>query len=178
MRSTLTDKPKEFIDLDGEIWVPVFRDYEISNMGRVASSKGRNKRIIKSYPNNRGYHLIHPRINGRRVACTVHRLVALIFLKNINPLKVTVNHHFGKDDNRATSLSWMTYSENSQHGADNDLLHRGSKHYKTSLDETQVRTIKSLRGDIKTKYISEYFNVSSSNIGCIFRGQSWGHVSV
>ena len=165
-------------NLEGEIWVPIFRHYCISNMGRVVSNKREVPIVMRTYKQNRGYHLVHFRIDGKRKALTVHRLVALIFLKNTDPSKVTVNHEFGKDDNRAQSLSWMTYSENSQHGADNDLLHRGTRHYKTTLDETQIRTIKSIGKELRQYQISDYFRVSRGNIGCILNGKSWGHVTV
>lgn len=164
-------------NLEGEIWVPIYRNYEISNMGRVISNKRKVPILMKSYKQNRDYDLVHFRLNGKRLAKTIHRLVGLIFVKNIDPLKTTINHERGKDDNRAQSLSWMTYSENSKHGADNDLLHRGSKHYKTKLDEMQVRTIKSLKGEMRNKDLAKYFKVSHQNIGDIWYGISWGHIT-
>lgn len=164
-------------NIEGEIWVQIFRDYQISNMGRVISNKGKTPLLMRTYLQNRDYHLIHVRINGMRKAYTIHRLVAMIFLKNIDPSKVTVNHENGKNDNRSKSLSWMTYSENSQHGADNDLLRRGSRHHMTSLDETQVRTIKSLKGEMKAKVIGGYFQISRQNVEDIWHGKTWRHVA-
>jgi len=163
-------------NLEGEIWVPIFRYYSISNMGRVMSNKREVPIIMRTYLQNRNYHLVHFRIDGNRRCYTVHRLVAMIFLKNTDPLKVTVNHENGKDDNRAQSLSWMTYSENSRHGAENDFLHRGSKHWKTTLDEIQVKTIKSLVGELTRKQIANYFKISTASLGSIISGKSWGHV--
>jgi hypothetical protein len=160
-----------------EVWVPIFRSYEISNLGRVKSNKREVPIILKTYRQNRDYHIVHLRIAGKRKALTIHRLVALIFLKNTDPLKTTVNHHNGKDDNRACSLSWMTYSENSQHGADNDLLMRGSRHHMTSLDESQVRTIKSLNGELKSKVIGKYFDISRQNVEDIWHGYTWKHIA-
>lgn len=163
-------------DLDGEFWIPIFREYQISNMGRVLSNKRQVPIILKTYPNNRGYHLVHFRISGKRRALTVHRLVADIFLKNIDPTKTTVNHHFGKDDNRATSLSWMTQSENSTHAVHNGLLPRGVDSYLSSLDEVQVKTIKSLKGELTQRELSDYFKVGRGCINSIHRGQSWKHI--
>lgn len=178
MKSNTPNKMKSFIDIEGEVWIPIFRDYEISNMGRVASVKGRTKRLIKTYTNNRGYHLIHPRINNKRIVYTVHRLVAMIFVKTLDHKKVTVNHHFGKDDNRASSLSWMTYSENTRHGVSNGLLPKGSESYLAKLDEFQVKVIRSLRGELTQKQIGEYFKVSrGGTIGKIMLGQTWKHVA-
>lgn len=177
MKSTIENKQKSFRDLDGEIWVSIFRDYLISNMGRVASCKGRSIKILKTYPNNRGYHLFHPRINNKRIAYTIHRLVALVFLKNIDPLKKTVNHHFGKNDNRYNSLSWMSQSENTNHAFENGLIRRGSKRPSALLDETQVITIRSLRGIFTEDKFAEYFKVSRGTINSVQRRKSWRHVA-
>lgn len=168
---------KRFNDLDGEIWVPLLRDYEISNMGRVVSNKGTYPRIMRTYLNNRGYHLVHLRINNKRIAYTVHRLVALIFLKNTDPSKTTVNHNVSKDDNRAGSLSWMTQSDNSLHGVTNGLLPKGVESYMSILDELQVKTIKSIKRGLTQQKIASYFRVNRGTIGSIIRGITWKHVS-
>jgi hypothetical protein len=159
--------------IEGEVWVPIFREYAISNMGRIISHKRIVPILMRTYKQNRNYDVIHIRINGGRRAFTVHRLVAMVFLKNIDPNKTTVNHENGKDDNRACSLTWMTQSENSTHGVDNGLLTHGSKSHKSKLDETQVLTIKSLYGQIKTRHIAKYFGVHVGTIGSIVRGKSW-----
>lgn len=164
---------RRFENLEGEIWVPLLRDYEISNMGRVVSNKGRWPRIMRTYLTWKKYHIVHLRINDKRKAYTIHRLVALIFLKNIDPKKIEVNHDFGKDDNRAQSLSWMSPKENYKHATANLLHTHGSAHHKTTLDESQVKTIRSLKGHIGQREVSKYFNVSRSSIGNIMQGKSW-----
>lgn len=165
-------------DIEGEVWVSIFREYEISNMGRVRSLKRAVPIVMKQYPNNRGYLLVHFRIAGGRIARTVHRLVADIFLKNTDPKKTTVNHDLDKSDNRASSLSWMTQSDNSTHGVINGLLPRGEDSYLAKLDETQVRTIKSIGSYLTQKEMADYFRVSRSVIQCILQGKTWKHVSV
>lgn len=169
---------RRFENLEGEIWVPILRDYEISNMGRVVSNKGTWPRIMRTYLNNRGYHIIHLRINNKRIAYTIHRLVAMIFLKNINPLNTTVNHDVSKNDNRAQSLSWMTQSDNSIHGVLYGLLPKGSDSHLAILDELQVRTIKSLGNSLTQQKIASYFGVNHGTIGSILRGLTWKHVVV
>lgn len=163
-------------DIDGEIWIPIFRNYAVSNMGRVKSFYKRQPRILKLGNNGNGYMFAGINIEGRRINYYVHRLVADLFLKNTDPLKKTVNHHNGKNDNTHSSLSWMTQSENSKHGVENGLLPKGNKSYLSILDELQVQVIKSLKGDLKQKQIANYFNVTPSNIGAIYRGKSWKHV--
>lgn len=168
---------RRFTDLDGEVWVPILRDYEISNMGRVVSNKGRWPRIMRTYLTWRKYHIVHLRINGKRFAYTIHRLVGLIFLKNTDPSKTTVNHNFGKDDNRAQSLSWMTQTENTNHAFDNGLIRRGSERPSSKLDEVQVKTIKSLRGILTEAKVADYFKISRGTVNSIHRGKSWSHVN-
>lgn len=177
MKSTLNNKTKTFLSLDGEIWVPIFRDYEISNMGRVVSNKGRSPRILKTFLTWRKYHIVHLRINNKRKAFTIHRLVALIFIPNLDPNKCEVNHHFGKDDNRAQSLSWMSPEENNKHAIANKLFNHGSAHYKTTLDPLQVIVIRSMQGKLKQREVASYFNISRGSVDSIYRRKSWGHVA-
>lgn len=162
--------------ISDEVWVPIFRNYEISNMGRIKSNKWGYDILLKTYKNNRNYDCIDFRVNCKKKKSTVHKLVALIFLKNIDPKRITVNHHFGKDDNRAQSLSWMTYSENTRHGVDNGMIHRGVAHYASQLDEMQVRTIKSMRGELPYRVIADYFKVKINVIGAIMQGKAWKHL--
>lgn len=164
-------------DLELEVWVPIFRHYEISNMGRVRSLKRNVHIIMKQYLINSGYYIVHFRVGNRRIARTVHRLVADIFLKNIDPKKTTVNHEFGKSDNRASSLSWMTQVENSLHALSNGLLPRGTQSYLAKLDETQVKTIKSIGSSLTQLQLARYFKVSRSNIGSILSGKVWKHLT-
>lgn len=167
---------RRFESLDGEIWVPILRDYEISNMGRVVSNKGTFPRIMRTYLTWRKYHIVHFRINGRRKAYTVHRLVALIFNKNIDPKKNEVNHLFGKDDNRSQSLTWVTPKENGKHASENGLNIHGSSHYKTTLDEIQVKTIRSLQKQLRQRQIAKYFNISRSSVDVIQQRKTWRHL--
>lgn len=166
---------RRFESLEGEIWVPILRDYEISNMGRVVSNKGNFPRIMRTYLTWRKYHIVHLRINGKRKAYTVHRLVALIFNKNIDPERNEVNHLFGKDDNRATSLSWVSQKENNQHAIDNNLFLRGEQK-STKLDTTQAKTIKSLRKQLGQLEVANYFKVSRATVGLIMLGKIWTHI--
>lgn len=162
---------------DDEIWVSIFRDYLISNMGIVVSMKYGRPRVLKTYKNNRGYHCVDFMLNGNKIKKTVHRLVALIFVKNVDPLKNSVNHNLGdKNDNRASSLSWMTDSENTRHGVDNGLIHRGDKHYAALIDEMQARTIKSLKGQITQRKVADYFKIGKHVVSHIQRGYSWKHI--
>lgn len=165
--------------LENEIWVPIFRRYEVSNLGRVASNVYKTRRILKHGVNNRGYHAVQLRVNLRYVQMTVHKLVALVFVNNLDPERITVNHNNGiKADNRAVNLSWMTYSENSTHGVDHGLIYSGSKHYAAKLDDTQVRVIKSLKGEMRHEDIANYFGVNRATVSMILSGRTWKRITV
>lgn len=164
-------------NIEGEVWVPIFRKYAISNMGRMASYKRSKHIVMKTFKQNRGYHLVHIRINGVVIYVPIHRLVATIFLKNIDISKDTVNHEISKDDNRAIALSWMSKEDNYKHAVDNGLIHRGSVHRLSKLDETQVKTIRKCSIDgLSQKSIAKYFGVTPGCISTIISRKSWAHI--
>lgn len=113
---------------ESEIWKPVnisgFEDcYEASSLGRVRSldridsfRSGRFKfgRILKETLQV-GYPHIYLSKNGSKKNFSVHRLVAISFIKNPTN-KQFVNHKNGiRNDNRVENLEWCTASENMVH---------------------------------------------------------------
>jgi hypothetical protein len=103
-----------------ELWKPIagFEAYEVSNMGRVRRClPGKHTRvgkILKSWPDKKGY--LHVSLHAAKVFCNakVHRLVAKAFIPN--PLNLPeVNHTGKKSDNRASKLEWMSTQS---HGID------------------------------------------------------------
>lgn len=104
----------------GEIWVDVngFEGlYEISNIGRVKSIKrnGTLGGLMKIRKNRHGYPMVYLTKNNKAKNCTVHRLVALSFLKKVTG-KNFVNHVDGnKENNCVENLEWVSRSENQTH---------------------------------------------------------------
>lgn len=120
-------------NFNNEVWRKVigFRDYEISNYGRLRRAK--DKKIRKLRANKLGYIRVDLYKNKCAHWVCVHRLVADAFLQNKNKLP-QVNHKNGiKSDNRATNLEWVTRSDN--------IIHA----YKTGLrkppNETPVKCL-------------------------------------
>lgn len=111
-----------------EIWKPVKgwkNFYEASNLGRVRSLDRamvcfgsmfiKEGRILSPSTNHQGYQSVILSKTTKRKCCFVHRLVAIAFIPNPQR-KPEVNHIEGnKADNRATSLEWVTESENIYH---------------------------------------------------------------
>ena len=85
--------------------------YKVSDEGEVYSYKPNYNRILKPYPNKKGYLTLDLRKNNKRKSYRVHRLVALAFLPNFYN-KPTVDHiNRCKTDNRLYNLRWATQSE-------------------------------------------------------------------
>lgn len=102
-----------------EIWKNIsgYKNYQVSNFGRIKSlnyNKTKYTKILK--PDiRRDYLSVTLYKNGVRNRFQVHRLVAIIFLPNINNLPC-VNHIDGnKQNNRIDNLEWCTYKENINH---------------------------------------------------------------
>ena len=93
--------------------------YQVSNMGNVKSLKnGRwwiwKERILK-FTLNFWYSHIRIFKNNKGKTFRIHRLVAQVFIPNLEN-KLEVNHkNWIRDDNRVENLEWCTSSENKIH---------------------------------------------------------------
>lgn len=104
-----------------EIWKEIdgFPDYEVSNLGRVCSFKGRYPRILKLRKSSSGYLQVILCMGGKMIGKTIHRLVAESFVPNPEN-KPQVNHiDEDKKNNVAENLEWVTRKENCNHGTRN-----------------------------------------------------------
>lgn len=113
----MNGKEKEiFREIDG------FPDYEVSNLGRVCSFKGKYPKILKPGKHQCGYLYVILYNGGKHVTKKVHRLVAEAFIPNLEN-KPTVNHiDENKENNVAENLEWVTRRENCNHGTRNKRM--------------------------------------------------------
>lgn len=167
--------------------------YQVSNLGKIRSldrlvnKKGGGKRllkgrVLKTYIKKNGYEQIGLTVNGDTKYFTIHRLVAVHFIKNDDPDKNVINHKNGiKTDNKKTNLEWCTHSYNVKHSF--DVL--GYKAHNRKLTDDQVRYIrkhgvKGRKGigvkDGNFKFLSEKFNVSRYTIEQIFNNKIYKDV--
>ena len=109
--------------LEDEEWkiVEEYPILEVSNFGRLRNSTRKN--ILKPRIDKNGYYSINIKIdNGKGKNLTIHRLVAIAFIKRIR-LKRQVNHKDGcKTNNHVSNLEWVTSSENMRHAYDSGLM--------------------------------------------------------
>lgn len=88
------------------------------------------ERILKNAINKYGYHFVYLSKNNNCKPYTIHRLVALAFIPNIENKK-EVNHKNGiKSDNKVSNLEWCTCHEN--------ILHA----YKIGLKKSAIPKVK------------------------------------
>ncbi len=111
-----------------EIWkdIPNYVGmYKVSNLGNVKSigryvdwrntKKFFRTRILRAGSDKSGYSIVVLCKSGMMKAFKIHRLVAILFIQNINN-KLEVNHINGiKTDNNINNLEWCTHSENLKH---------------------------------------------------------------
>lgn len=138
--------------MENEIWKPVVGYegyYEVSNMGRVRSSRF-NNRIMKLTEHKDGYLTVMFSVKNKRKLFKVHRLVAKAFLPNPDNLP-QVNH---KDENvknnNVKNLEFCNNDYNQNYGTRNKRI--GEKNtngkcskrvYQYTLDGVFVREWKS-----------------------------------
>lgn len=93
-----------------------FPGYFISDLGKVMSQKGKNKKILKTRQCN-GYEIVDLHKDGKRTTVSVHRLVAEAFIHN--PLNLPeINHKDQqKNNNVKDNLEFCTrvYNVNYTH---------------------------------------------------------------
>lgn len=103
-----TIKTIETIEIWKKINIENYENYEVSSLGQVRNIK--TNRILQ--PRNKdGYLIIGLSTNGKTKKFSVHRLVALTFIENLEN-KPFVNHiDKNKINNSVSNLKWITENE-------------------------------------------------------------------
>lgn len=177
-----------------EIWkdIPEYEGlYQVSNLGRVKSlgryvkRRGalmwKNGTVLHAGKDNKGYMTVVLYSDGCKKTVKVHRLVALVFVKNIDK-KQQINHINGnKADNRVENLEWCSQSENMQHAWQTGL--QGRTHKKNdlksikigqySLDEQLVNVFPSMMEAERQTGINSSSISRSVRKGCKAGGYIW-----
>lgn len=161
--------------------------YQISNFGRVRTKL--EKRIKKQCLSEKGYlRCAFVDDNGNQSTKKIHRIVAVHFVPNDDPLhKVEVDHKdCNKLNNHDYNLEWVTHAENIERCKNNGLLRppKGINHYRTYLTLEQVEYICQLLAEERSyskvyrKIESEKtFYVTIFTVWNIWKKRTWKDIS-
>jgi len=177
----------ELPNLEGEEWKDVegFEGYyQVSSEGRLKSLERTIKvrgferfideKILVWTMDRRGYHRVLVSKKGKQSNRAAHRLVATAFIPNPENKK-TVNHKNGiKTDNRVENLEWNTNYENIGHAIANELIKKGVKKRKLSID--QVKEIKYGCHNMLHREIAAMYGINQDSIWSIRSGKTWKNI--
>lgn len=151
--------------------------YKISNTGKIWSVL--KKRFLNPKPTKYGYIRVDLTDSNKvEKSLALHRLVAIVFVKNPDN-KPFVNHINGvKTDNRSENLEWCTCKENIIHAFKTGLKTgvRGEKNNLTKLTKEDVLKIRELYPEVSLKKLAIMFSTSISNVYHIINRSTWNHI--
>ncbi len=164
--------------------VKIQKDYYVSQLGRAKSKdiNTKKERLIKGTPDQRGYLKVTARKDGEQETKFFHKEIAAAFAKSGKSRKkiYVVHKDYDKTNNKASNLIWVDleglnkYNEKRREKL--GIKVKKSKYYK--LTESKVAMIKKMlkQGKKTKKAIAEKYNITTTQINRIERGENWGHV--
>lgn len=104
-------------DIHGEIWkrldIKGFESYLISSYGRIKSLKLGKEKILKQSLTTEGYpYVCLTKNGGGQEKHKIHRLVAKMFIENVENKPYVDHINTIRTDNRVENLRWVTPKEN------------------------------------------------------------------
>ena len=94
--------------------------YEVSNYGKIRSTKSGKVKLLKVCVNNWGYELVCLSDGKKRYTSYIHRLVAEVFIPTTNKALVVNHKDKNKKNNIVNNLEWTTVMENMWHRDDTE----------------------------------------------------------
>ena len=153
-----------------------YENYLIYDDGRVYSKQrqGAKGKFLKSFIDKDGYYRVDLRTNGKKKSFTIHRLVGLHYLENVEDKNEIDHIDRNKTNNHISNLRWCNKSENQLNKgvSKNNVL--GIKHIRKTKYDTYTFTIyrqdkwhtKSFKAlDECIKYRDEYLKCSNTCAG-------------
>lgn len=138
--------------------------YYINKFGAIIALKRRTLQILKPKLADNGYYCVGLRDEtGERKYYSIHRLVALTFLKNPRGNKKYVNHIDGdKTNNYVGNLEWVTARENALHAIEHglcDIYLRSGTLYKSGVEIGEFKKLKDA-----SEYVARECNCSVDTV--------------
>lgn len=104
-----------YVDQFGVRWkkIPGFSNYEISENGEIKSYVHKIPRYLSTWSNQYGHEYVGlTNDDGKKVKVSVHRLVAMVFIKNPNNDPVVMHQDDNPKNNSIYNLNWGTQMDN------------------------------------------------------------------
>ena len=162
-------------------------NYDISDKGRVRNHTTHME--ISQHKSSNGYMRVVIYKNGLRVNFSVHRLVAIMFIKIPKRLlkngysydTLEVNHKNGdKTKNYKSNLEWNTSKENMQHAVKNNLIINSigeNSHLSKIKESDAIKCCELIMLKKNDAEISEILGISKKTINHIRNKSCWKHIT-
>jgi hypothetical protein len=100
--------------MKNEVWKRIegYNCYEISNHGRIRSTKGIKPRLLRLNRNKGGYVMVTLSKNNKPRHFYLHRLLAQAWIPNPDDLPLVRHLDDVKTNNNLSNLAWGTYKDN------------------------------------------------------------------
>lgn len=143
--------------------IPDYHDYEVSNLGRVRSTKYGSPRMLKPRRKKRGYYNICLRRDNKSRNFDIHYLVLLAFV-GPRPEGLFVLHgDHNPSNNRLSNLKYGTPSQNNYETVEaNGEEHGLNGNHNRRLTPEQVRTIRN--SDLSNPALATEFGVHPETV--------------
>lgn len=153
-------------------------NYLVDTDGEIYNAKTLKKKA--QFVDKNGYKTVDIYVNNKCTRYRVHRFVAIAFIDNPYN-KPCVNHKDGnKQNNKVDNLEWVTYSENTIHAFENNLMSakRGQDSNLATLTDEEVHKIcQALQDGLRNKEIRKLYGVSKDALEFIRYRKTWVHIS-
>ncbi len=164
------------------------RSFLVSRDGLVKKLyAGQDKYKILEGAINNGYRAIWvTKMDGKRTAKYVHKMVAETFLSNEDEKEYVVHLDHDKLNNSLDNLKWATLEEWKEHNKHLFRMMKGRSRLdsipNSKLTEAQVIRLKKKLLDpnrkAKISTLAKQFNISQGQVYRILRGENWSHIEV
>lgn len=168
--------------IQDEIWKPIIGYeglYEVSDLGRFKSIGGYSHSLLGTDRSNVHYTRISLCKDGETKHFSAHRVVAIHFVDNDDPINKTNVHHKNaiRNDNRAVNLEWVTQGQNMSYAIQSGNLQpkRGIDHYRCTITEEKVLEIYNASGTHEE--IAKTMGLKRQQVSKIKSGISWSHLT-
>lgn len=146
--------------------------YQVSNLGRVKSLKFNKIKILSQGISGSGYKIASLSKENQRKIFLVHRLVAMVFIKNPNNYPCINHKDENKLNNLANNLEWCTHRYNCNYKNHNKNLSKSLK----SSEKIKNKKLSEKHKKNISKSIKGNKNPRARKILCITTGEIFSYI--